>query len=180
MATPEFWNLSGVSDEHLLQGLSGLLAGGASTEARIVAHLAEVEQRRLHLKASASSLFDYCLRRIGLSDSEAFHRITAVRLARKFPLIFELLEARAIHLSALRVLRDYLTSENHRELLATASGKSKREVEVLVATLAPRADVPSRIRRLPAPRQRELPSASSVHAAATPLTARSLAKSSLA
>lgn len=102
MTTREPWNLSLVSDEQLLQGLSGLLAGSARVEARVVAHLAEVEERRLHLKAATSSMFDYCLRRLGLSESEAFHRITAARLARRFPVILELLEARSIHLSALR------------------------------------------------------------------------------
>jgi 5-methylcytosine-specific restriction endonuclease McrA len=115
----------------------------------VVAHLAEVEERRLHLKAAASSLFDYCLRRLGFSESEAFHRITAARLARRFPMIFELLAARSIHLSALRILRDHLTPENHRELLAAASGKSKREVELLVAAFAPRPDVPTQVRKLP-------------------------------
>ena len=79
-----FWNLSAVSDERLLQELGELLSGGARTEARIVAHLAEVEERRLHLKADSSSLFDYCLRRFGLSESEAFHRITAARLVGVF------------------------------------------------------------------------------------------------
>ena len=82
MRTAAFWKLSAVSDELLLQDLSGLLTGGARVEERIVAHLAEVEGRRLHLKAATSSLFDYCLRRLALSESEAFHRITAARLAR--------------------------------------------------------------------------------------------------
>jgi hypothetical protein len=172
MATKEFWELSTVSDDQLLQDLNGLLTGGARVEARIVAHLAEVEERRLHLKAATSSLFDYCLRRVGLSESEAFHRITAARLARRFPVIFALLEARSIHLSALRVLRDHLTPENHRELLALASGKSKREVELLVATRAPRPDVPSRIRKLPEPRRSALPADGVSGAAAEQATSR--------
>jgi 5-methylcytosine-specific restriction endonuclease McrA len=148
----EFWKLSGVSNEYLLAELKGLVASGGRADARVVAHLAEVEERRLHLKAAASSLFDYCLRRLGFSESEAFHRITAARLARRFPVIFQLLEARSIHLSALRVLRDHLTLENHRELLTAASGKSKREVELLMAAFAPRPEVPTRIRKLPTPR----------------------------
>jgi 5-methylcytosine-specific restriction endonuclease McrA len=154
VATHEFWKLSTVSDEQLLRSLGDLLIDNARVEARIVAHLAEVEERRLHLMAATSSMFEYCLRRIGLSESQAFHRITAARLARKFPLIFELLETRMIHLSALRVLRDHLTDENHRELLASASGKSRKEVEALVASLAPRPDVASKIRKLPAPQAR--------------------------
>jgi hypothetical protein len=171
MVAHEFWKLSAVSDEQLLQDLSGLLDAGARVEARIVAHLAEVEERRLHLKAATSSLFDYCLRRMGLSESQAFHRITAARLARQFPVIFELLEARSIHLSALRVLRDHLTGENHRDLLATASGKSKKEVEALVAALAPRPDVASRIRKLPAQRPPARPSSSVAGTAAMPVAA---------
>src|SRR5215510_10869468 len=145
-----FWDLSGVSDEELLRGLQEFIATGARVDARVVAHLAEVEERRLHLRAACSSLFNYCLRRLGLSESEAFHRITAARLARRFPVIFELLEARSIHLSALRLLRDHLTLENHGQLLAAACGKSKREVEVLIAAFAPRPDVATLIRKLPA------------------------------
>lgn len=153
MGKLEFWDLSAVSDEGLLQGLRGFMGTGARLEARVVAHLAEVEQRRLHLKAAASSLFDYCTRCLNLSEGEAFHRITAARLARKFPIIFRMLAGRSIHLSALRVLRDHLTDENHRELLVAASGKSKREVEALVATLAPRPDVAPLLRKLPSLRR---------------------------
>ena len=43
-----------------------------------------------------------------------------------------------------------LTEDNHRELLAMAAGKSKRDIEQLVASRFPRADVPARIRKLPA------------------------------
>src|SRR5690349_15155752 len=67
MGQCEFWDLSGVSDEHLLRDLRGFIANGARVDARVVAHLAEIEERRLHLKAACSSLFDYCLRRLGLS-----------------------------------------------------------------------------------------------------------------
>jgi len=54
----------GVSDQRLLDQLHGLLGGAAQVEARLIAHLAEVEERRLHLKAACSSMFDYCLRRL--------------------------------------------------------------------------------------------------------------------
>jgi len=137
------------------------------------------EERRLHLKAATSSLFDYCLRRMGLSESEAFHRITAARLARRFPKIFELLEARAIHLSALRLLRDHLTPENHQELLALACNKSKKAVEALVATIAPRPDVASRIRKLPAQRGLAQASTSAASMGAVPITPEPEAEKSI-
>src|SRR4029077_11256332 len=41
--------------------------------------------------------------------------------------------------------------DNRVELLERASGKNKREIEQLVAALAPQPDVPSRMRKLPEP-----------------------------
>jgi hypothetical protein len=123
MDSGAFWELANVADRDLEVELARLLANNSRTEARIIAHLAAVEERRLHLEAGSSSLFDYCCRRLGLSENEAFHRITAARLARRFTAIFGLVERRALHLTAVCLLRDYLTPENHRELLDEASGK---------------------------------------------------------
>jgi hypothetical protein len=50
-----------------------------------------------------------------------------------------------------RLLAPHLTQSNHETVLAEASGKSKREVEGLVARLAPRPDVVSAVRKLPTP-----------------------------
>ncbi|HWZ88065.1 MAG TPA: hypothetical protein VNW92_04425 [Polyangiaceae bacterium] len=149
MDSGAFWELGDVTDRDLQAELTRLLARGSRTEARIIAHLAAVEERRLHLAAGSSSLFEYCLRRLGLSESEAFHRITAARLARRFPAIFGLLEQRAVHLTAVCLLRDHLTPENHRELLEEASGKTKLQVQEMLARRFPRPDVASTIKKLP-------------------------------
>src|SRR5450755_199559 len=151
MKTGEFWELGGVSDAQLRRELTVLLANGYRTEARIVAHIAEVEERRLHLKDGCSSLFEYCVKQLGLSESEAFHRLTAARIARRFPVVFAMIERRELHLTAVCLLRDYLTSENHLELLAEASHKTKFQVQELLARRFPRPDVVSRIRKLPNP-----------------------------
>lgn len=82
MESGGFWHLGGVSDTQLRNGLSELLAAGYRTEARIIAHLAEVERRKLHLSEGSESLFAYCTRVLHLCNSEAFHRITAARIAR--------------------------------------------------------------------------------------------------
>ena len=93
----EFWALREFSNDELEASLDGLLGAGARVEARIVARLAEVETRRLHLLAGYSSLYDYCRKRLKLSDYEAFARIAAARVARKYPVVFEMLERRGIH-----------------------------------------------------------------------------------
>jgi 5-methylcytosine-specific restriction endonuclease McrA len=151
METREFWRLGRVSDEQLRAGLSALLANGYRTEARIIAHIAEVEERKLHLREGSESLFDYCTTRLGLSNSEAFHRITASRIARRFPIVFTLIEKRELNLTAVCLLRDYLCADNHRELLAAAAHKTKLQIQEMLAGRFPRPDVESRIRKLPAP-----------------------------
>lgn len=133
--------LKSLGDAELESALKGLLAASARTEARVVMHLAELDRRRLHLRTGFPSLFRYCMETLGFSEFEAVFRIAAARLGQKFPLIFELLEGRQIHLSALHLLRHHLTKQNHRELLAAACHKSKRQVELLVARRFPRADV---------------------------------------
>ena len=133
----EFWKLSDISHEELEANLTGLLGAGAHLEARIVAHLAEVEARRLHLLVGCSSLYDYCHKRLGLSDYEAFTRIAAARVARKYPIVFEMLEQRTLHLTAICETREFLTLENHRQLLDEVSGKTKLQVREVLARWFP-------------------------------------------
>jgi hypothetical protein len=71
METGVFWDLESVSDAQLRSGLTSLLANGYRTEARIIAHIAEVEERKLHAKDGSPSLFEYCVKQLGLSESEA-------------------------------------------------------------------------------------------------------------
>ena len=109
----------------------------------------EIEDRRLALRAAYSSLFELCTEQLHLSEGQAFRRINAARLGRRFPLVLELVESGAVHLSALVILRDVLTEQNHEELLRQASGQSKRQVQALVAAYFPKPDAPSKIRKLP-------------------------------
>jgi len=50
---------------------------------------------------------------------------------------------------ALRLLGRHLTPDNHQAVLAKASGRSRQQIEALVAELAPQPDVPSSVRKLP-------------------------------
>ena len=62
-----------------------------------------------------------------------------------------------LHLTGIAKLAPHLTRENRDRLLARAIHKSKREIEELVAELAPRPDVPARVRKLPQPRAAQRP-----------------------
>ena len=71
------------------------------------------------------------------------NRIEAARAARHFPIVLELIARGDVTLTAVRLLAPHLTPANHRGVLACARHKSKRDVEVLVATLHPQPDVPA-------------------------------------
>lgn len=113
--------------------------------AKLVECLAEMEERRLHLLAGFPSMFEFCTKQPKMSEGEAFRRILAARLGKRFPVVHALLASGAVHLSALALLRDYLTEENHAELLEAVSGKSNRDVQLLLARRFPQPDSPSRI-----------------------------------
>lgn len=150
-------SLSHLSDHDLLSATSKLVGSHRELTAKLVAHLAEVEERRLHLVAGFSSMFEFCINKLALSEGAAFRRLVAARLSRRFPVVLSLIASGAVHLSALELLRDKLTDENHAELFEAASGKTKREVEAWLAARFPKPDAPSRIRQLP---DRPPPSAS--------------------
>jgi 5-methylcytosine-specific restriction endonuclease McrA len=59
-----------------------------------------------------------------------------------------------LHLSALKLLGPKLTDDNHQSLLSAASGKSKSQLQALLAERFPVADVASVVRKLPRPAQR--------------------------
>jgi 5-methylcytosine-specific restriction endonuclease McrA len=142
--------LAALSNNDLLTEVKRLAARESEATADLVASLAELDARRLYLDQGCSSLFTYCTQVLHLSEHSAYHRIEAARAARKFPLILERLSRGVITLTAVGLLAPHLTMENHRDLLDAAHNKSKRDVELLVARLRPREDVPASVRKLPA------------------------------
>jgi hypothetical protein len=97
-------------------------------------------------------MFVYCVERLNLSEAATAKRIQVARAARRFPVILEYLANGEVHLSGLTLLAPQLTEANVDDVLRRAVGKSKREIEKLVAELAPRPDVAPSMRKLPVPR----------------------------
>jgi hypothetical protein len=127
-----------------------LAAKEREASAELVAHLAALDARpALYAAEGHGSLFTYCTDVLRLSEDAACNRIQAARACRDFPMILDLLGSGAMSLTSVRMLRPHLTTQNHEAVLARASGRSRREIEALVAELAPRPDVPSSVRKLP-------------------------------
>jgi len=143
-------SLKNVRDEDLLRQLAQLVKQSRGVEADVVAHIGEVELRRLYAPAACSSMFEYCRRVLGLRENEAYLRITVARVAREHPAVLDMLRDGRLHLSGIARLAPHLTPQNSDAVLQRASGMSHRQVRELVSELEPKPDVAPTIRRLPA------------------------------
>jgi hypothetical protein len=138
------YSLSLLSDQTLLRDLAALVAQDRSTTAALLAHIAEVDARKLYLPAAYPSMYLYCVGELRLSEDAAFKRIQAARAGRRFPAIFAALADGRLHVSAVCLLAPYLTEATAEELLAAATHKTKTEIEQLLAERFPRPEVPAR------------------------------------
>ncbi|HUS63226.1 MAG TPA: HNH endonuclease, partial [Kofleriaceae bacterium] len=101
--------------------------------------------RRLFLPAACSSMSEYCVRVLGFSEQAAYKRIRVARVGRRFPHVLEVMAEGGLHLSGAMELAAHLTEENVGRVLAEARGMRMVEIRVLVARLAPRPDVATRV-----------------------------------
>ena len=82
------YSLAHLGDAALLRDLSDLVVRDRSNTALLLAHIAEVDARRLYLPAAYSSMHAYCMGELKLSEYGAHKRIRAARAAREFPALF--------------------------------------------------------------------------------------------
>ena len=140
--------LGDLSNDELIARLRAHVGRGNEWLVRLLAYLGEVDARRLYAEHACPSMWDFCVRRLGMSEGEANRRIAAARVVRRFPLARGYLERAEIHLCAVYELHKHLTEENHEELLREASGKSTKAVAEMIAARFPRPDVHSCIEPL--------------------------------
>ena len=146
-----------LSDDALIDFLHTRLGDHRRSEADVILVLNEVEGRRLHLEHAYSSMQDFCMRALGMSEDQSFRRLAVARLAQRCPQVIDALASGAVHLCGLVALRDVMNESNADDLLEQAAGMSKRAIAVLVAGLAPKPDVPPSITPHPADAQPALP-----------------------
>jgi hypothetical protein len=141
--------LQSIPDDELLHRLAELMGQSRRAEADIVAHIAEVEERRLYAREAFPSMFVYCMDVLHLSEAESYLRIAAGRASRKHPILLTMLADGRLHLTAIDKLAPHLTCENRERLLERATHRSKRQILELIAEIAPCPDVPAGVRKLP-------------------------------
>src|SRR3990172_5173505 len=110
--------LHSISDDELLCRLAELFQHSRRVESDLVAHIGEVDARRLYSREASSSMFTYATEVLHLSEHEAYLRIAAARAARKYPMLMVMLGDGRLHLSGIGKLAPHLTDLNCEEVLA--------------------------------------------------------------
>ena len=141
--------LAELSDDDLLRRLAEILTQSRRVEKDLVAHIAEVDGRKLYAREAFPSMFAYCTGALHLSEGEAYLRIAVARASREHPTLLAMLGDGRLHLSGIAQLAPHLTAGNREALLKRATHRSKRQIEELIAEVAPRGDAPALIRKLP-------------------------------
>jgi hypothetical protein len=143
---------SELTDAELLTATRSLVGRSIQLLGALLAHLGEVEARGIHRTRACSSLYVYCIYELRYSEDEAFRRVAAARLVRRFPALLDAVAAGELHLTGLLMLGPHLTKENISQVLLRAKYRTKKEIARLVRELDPRPEVPPRIEPLgPAP-----------------------------
>jgi len=135
------YTLSHLSDSVLLQQLIVLVVRDRGTTAAMLAHIAEVDDRKLYLPAAYPSMFAYCVQELRLSEDSAYKRIRVARTARRFPEIFDALAEGRLNLNAVVLLAPHLTEETAEELLAASAHKTRSEIAQLLAQRFPGSEM---------------------------------------
>ena len=140
---------SRLSDAALRQAMPRVVAEERRSSAVAIAHIAEFEARGLHLDGGYPTMQMYCVAVLGYSEDAAWRRVKAAELSRRFPTMLPMLADGRLHLTAITMLANHLTSKNADGLFALASHKSKKTIETLLAERFPRPDLPTRLAPIP-------------------------------
>ncbi|MFN0061283.1 MAG: HNH endonuclease [Myxococcaceae bacterium] len=131
--------------------LASLWAEERKACAAFLAALLEFDDKQAWRPLGYSGLFRYLAGSLGMSDSVAYRRLQAVRLARWCPEVLRALGDGRLCLSTLGEVEKVLRPNNWKEVLPRFFGTSKKEAEVLAAGLLPAAVLPKRDVIVPLP-----------------------------
>src|SRR5512138_3425284 len=106
--------------------------------------LADFDRDKAWRELGYGSLFQYLRVEVGLSAGAASYRKTAVELIQKVPEVTAALGDGRLCMSSIIEVAKVLTPENQAEVLPRFFGLSRREAEVVVASLRPADVIPLR------------------------------------
>ena len=137
---------SHLPDHELLRALTDVVTRDRATTAEMLSLIGEVERRRLYAAAGFESMHRYCVGKLKMSSDMAYKRVRAARVSRRFPSVLGAVTDGRLNVSVLVRLAPHLKwvpAAAGIELLTAAEGKSRDDLELLIAARFPQADLPT-------------------------------------
>src|SRR3972149_8125675 len=144
-----FERLESLSTEELDRSVEKLVRAEKRNLALVIAHIAEMSRRKGQLERGYKSLFEYCTRRLHLSEGSVALRIQVANVSRRFPQILVALLENRMSLTVAGLLAPVLTESNLEKLLGDCAGITKREAEEYLVALRPKPVFAPSIRKTP-------------------------------
>ena len=94
-----FETLEVLSTEELDRSAEKLVRAEKRNVALVIAHIAEMSRRKGYLERGYKNLFDYCTRRLNLSEGSVARRIQVANVSRSFPQILAALAGNRMSLT---------------------------------------------------------------------------------
>ena len=129
--------LARLSEEDLERSAQRFARREKRNGAGVIAHIAEISRRDLHLRMGYRDLFEYVEDRLGFRGGSAGLRIHVAKKARDYPRLLEALWKEELCLSGAALLVPHLTPENVDRLVSEAARKSTREIKESLRKVAP-------------------------------------------
>jgi 5-methylcytosine-specific restriction endonuclease McrA len=108
--------------------------------AMMLAYLGEFDERKLYRPEAYSSMHQFCVGALGMSEDSADKRIRVARITREHPGLFPAIADGRLHLSGVLLLAPVLTSANAENLVHAASRKSCAQIREMLATWFPKEE----------------------------------------
>jgi hypothetical protein len=144
-----FETLESLSTEELDRSVEKLVRAEKRNVALVIAHIAEMSRRKGHLERGYRNLFEYCTRRLNLSEGSVARRIQVANVSRDFPQILVALAGNRMSLTVASLLAPVLTESNVEKLLSDCAGMTRREAEEYLVALRPKPVFAPSIRKTP-------------------------------
>ncbi|MBI2604933.1 MAG: HNH endonuclease [Deltaproteobacteria bacterium] len=117
----------------------------------LLEHLAEIDRRRLYAMRGYASLWEYVHKALQYSESQAYDRVSAMRLMVRVPEVKTELQSGKLTLTTTaklgaHVRREKLRPEETVSLLREISGKPSREVERVLVSQSTEPRKPDRVK----------------------------------
>jgi hypothetical protein len=115
-------------------------------EADLLSVLQEIDSKRAYLHFGATSLYDYCVNVLKLSEGISHSLMSVSRKSREVPAMKAAILNGELSISKAHKIVSVIDKNNQDEWLKIASTQTSREIEKAVVTVNPRAATKERVR----------------------------------